>query len=75
MVLNHLRVFVLMKPTFQELSATLVTLLLLAITGVVTIQGTPMPEYLVGFDALAIGFTFGVRSGRTEEHENPTKGL
>lgn len=63
-----------MKPTFQELSATLVTLLLLAITGVVTIQGNPMPEYLVGFDALAIGFTFGVRSGRTEEHVNPTKG-
>lgn len=72
--MNLLRAGVLMKPTFQELSATLVTLLLLAITGVVTIQGNPMPEYLVGFDALAIGFTFGVRSGRTEEHVNPTKG-
>lgn len=71
--MNYWRTAITAKPTFHELAAFIISVLILGLIAILLVQRTPVPDFLVGAFGAITGFTFGTRIGRTDEIINEQK--
>lgn len=62
------------RPTFHELAAFVISVLILILIGILLVQKQEVPDFLVGAFGAVTGFTFGARIGHVDEVLSAQKG-